>query len=182
MDLNSPHDQYSWFLFKGDLIKEARITFIAIRVLYIGLLFIVFVGIMTSIILSTVNPNPEYDSWGLGGFFLTGFMGTVLIVTMLVTFKIAYKIAYTFSSIPPGKSKTALFIDRALLGGFFLFPTLIGFLISKEGEVWWVVLPLFINSGLALWWKFPTKKRWEKWAEKLEPRPPRDDYYNDIVI
>ena len=69
MDLNSPHDQYSWFLFKGDLIKEARITFIAVRVLYIVLLFIVTAGIVTSIVLSAVNLNPEYDSWGLGGFF-----------------------------------------------------------------------------------------------------------------
>ena len=178
MDLNSPEDQYSWFLFKGDIIKEEKYTFIAIRFLYIFCSAIVITGIIISIVFSTVNPNPEYDSWGLGGFFLFGFLGTVVIVSVLISIKLGTIISN--SIVPPGKSKTALFSYRAFQGVFFLAPTALGLFVSTIGEVWWVVLPLFINSGLALWWKFPTKKRWEKWAAKLEPRPPRDDYYVEI--
>lgn len=167
MDLNAPHDQLSLVLFKGNIIKEARVSFTVIRVLYFGLLLIIIACIIISIILSTVNPNPEYDSQGLGGFFLGGFASTAVIVGALI----GIKAGIAFSTTPPGKTKTALFVQRAFLGVFLLAPAAIGLYISTKGEVWWVVLPFFINSGLALWWKFPTRKRWEKWASKLEPRP-----------
>lgn len=159
MDLNSPEDQYSWFLFKGNIIKEERYTFIAIKALYIICLAIVIVGIVTSVILSIVSPDPEYDSWGLGGFFLTGFLGTIFIITLLVTIKIAKAI----SPNPPGKSNTAFFSIHAFKGVFFILPAIIGLVASISGETWWVVLPFFLNSGIALIWKFPTRNRWEWW-------------------
>ena len=159
MDLNSPEDQYSWFLFKGNIIKEEQYTFIAIKALYIVCLAIVIAGIVTSVILSIVSPNPEYESWGLGGFFLTGVLGTIFIITLLVTIKIAEAI----SPNPPGKSKTAFFSIHAFKGVFFVLPAIIGFVASISGETWWVVLPFFLNSGIALMWKFPTRNRWEWW-------------------
>ena len=168
MNLNDTWDQLAWFWFKGDVLREDRASFLLLRIFYILFITAVIAGLTAVILISTIRESLEHESVGPLGFLLWGFVGVIAVLGILLVTKVLTKV------IPGGDSMLNIVVNRAYVGFLLIFPAFLGLLLGTHSEEWYQVLPLFICSGLALLWKFPTQKKWKKWVNEMKPKPPRE--------
>jgi hypothetical protein len=159
MDANS---QWSFLIFKGNVIKEEKVTYQFTKISHIAAIFIFLLAFVTKFTLSVMNKLPsskEIDGFYIFGSFFTGFLclfGGLLFPKILN------------SILASDRSKVGTSVNHLfqLIFFFLLFPLLVFSMDTPAINEMLGMLPLFILSGIGLIMTYPTKKRWAKWTRK----------------
>jgi hypothetical protein len=157
MDFNQGSNNFTLFVFKGDVAKEDKVLLLIARTIHSLAISFVFIGFIVTIIFSALNTAPR-DVY-VSDILLFSFLGIVIVFSGVFA---SWVVKHFF---PIETSRLFIFVVYCLKLFFFLFPST--FVFFRRQDVPLIeTLPFFMISLLALILSYPTRKRWAEWTTK----------------
>jgi hypothetical protein len=128
-----------------------------IHLLFLGLIPIIVITIMIMIHIKDKNSSIS-----------TNFDGLIIVllftsVAILVSGALTFFLFYNRRGLDTFQAINTLFRYHILRTVGFMIPVLLGYISWNLGGRWFLLLPFFALSAIALIFTFPTRKRWERW-------------------